>query len=507
MRIAIDGPAGSGKSTVARLVASRLNFTYIDTGAMYRALALKAREAGVCFSDLASMTELMSHTYFSLSDSGITLDGTPVGDEIRTREVSLLSSDIARYSYVRDFLTEQQRSLSRQGNVVMEGRDIGTVVIPEAELKIFLTASVIERARRRLEQLRSSGIAADLEEILAEIESRDHNDSTRSVAPLKPATDAITLDTTKMGIEEVVSTIVTLAEKRQKVHLAKSVGFCYGVDRAVRETIKLLKSGKKVFATGEIVHNEKVMNDLRELGLEVIEDRLLNEKHDGVAVIRAHGVDPASEEKLRHVFDEVIDLTCPIVYNVFSLAVDLEQQGNFVVVYGKKNHPEVTALSGRLDKYLIVEPGDDYNEVLKELEGLERVAIVSQTTMSNSDFKEFAEFVKEKLRGRVTVHNTICKVTIQRESEAERLAGVVDTVIVIGGKNSSNTKKLVRIVERLGKKALHATDLSDLPQGDMGKVALISGTSTPYEQIQKILDYIDKMREVTNNGRENETAR
>jgi len=195
------------------------------------------------------------------------------------------------------------------------------------------------------------------------------------------------------------------------------------------------------------------------------------------------------------------------VYNVFSLAVDLEQQGNFVLVYGKKNHPEVTALSGRLKDYLIVEPGEDYDSVLKKLEGKERVAIVSQTTMSSVDFDSFASFVQSRLGERVTVYNTICKVTIQRESEAERLARISDTVIVIGGRNSSNTKKLVKIVERLGKKALHVTDLKDLPRGDMGKVALISGTSTPYEQIQKILDYIDNNREVTDNGRENESAR
>ena len=507
MRIAIDGPAASGKSTVARLVAEKLDFVYIDTGAMYRALALKAKKAGISFSNADEMAELMSHTYFSLSDSGIILDGSPLGDEIRTREVSLLSSDIAKYSYVRDFLTEQQRTLSKQGNVVMEGRDIGTVVIPEAELKIFLTASAGERARRRVKQLKSSGVEATYDEILAEIERRDLNDSTRSVAPLKAASDAIILDTTGMSIEEVVSRIVSLAEKRQRVHLARSVGFCYGVDRAVSEAVKLLKSGKKVYATGEIVHNEKVMEDLKQLGLEVIDDSILSERHEGVAIIRAHGIDPASEEKLRRVFDEVIDLTCPIVYNVFSLAVDLQRQGSFIVVYGKKNHAEVTALSGRLNRYLIVEPGENYEEVLKKLEGLDQIAIVSQTTMSSLEFENFSGFVKSRLGERVTVYNTICKVTIQRESEAERLAKISDTVIVIGGRNSSNTKKLVKIVQRLGKRALHVTDLTDLPQGDMGKVAIISGTSTPYEQIQKILDYIDNKREVTNNGRENESAR
>ncbi|HQN27277.1 MAG TPA: (d)CMP kinase [Mesotoga sp.] len=507
MRIAIDGPAGSGKSTVAKLVARDLNFVYIDTGAMYRALALKAHSLKIEFSDESPMVELMNHTYFSLSENGITLDGRFLGEEIRTREVSMLSSNIARYPYVRAYLTEQQRSLSRQGNVVMEGRDIGTIVLPDAELKIFLTASIEERARRRYAELIASLKEVDYESVLREMKARDLNDSSRELAPLKPAKDAIRLDTTGLSISEVVEKVAAMARKRQRVLLSKSVGFCYGVDRAVNEAIKILKSGKSVFATGEIVHNEAVMKNLKDLGLEIIEDISSYDRVDGIAIIRAHGIDPGSEKRLREVFTGVIDLTCPIVYNVFSLAVDLQARGSFVVVFGKRNHPEVTALSGRLERYLIVEPGEDYSSVVDRLKAIERIAVVSQTTMSTDDFKDFSSFLEEELGDRVEIHNTICRITVERESEARRLACEADTVIVVGGKNSFNTKKLLDIVGRLGKRAIHVQTTGDLPQGELGRTGLISGTSTPYDQIQKILDYIDNEREVTDNGRETGTAR
>ncbi len=507
MRIAIDGPAGSGKSTVAKLVALDLNFVYIDTGAMYRALALKAHRLKIEFSDESSMVEMMNHTYFSLSENGITLDGRPLGEEIRTSEVSMLSSDIARYPYVRTYLTEQQRNLSRQGNVVMEGRDIGTVVLPDAELKIFLTASIEERARRRYAEHLSSLKEIDYESVLQEMKVRDFNDSSRKIAPLKPAKDAILLDTTGLSISEVVQKVVAMAKKRQRVLLSKSVGFCYGVDRAVNEAIKILKSGKSVFATGEIVHNEDVMKKLKGLGLEIIEDISSYDSVDGIAIIRAHGIDPESEKRLREVFTEVIDLTCPIVYNVFSLAVDLQARGSFVVVFGKRNHPEVTALSGRLERYLIVEPGEDYSSVVDSLKAIEHVTVISQTTMNTDDFKDFSSFLEENLGGRVEIHNTICRVTVERESEAKRLAREADTVIVVGGKNSSNTRKLLDIIRRLGKRAIHVQTTGDLPHEEMGKIGVISGTSTPYDQIQKILDYIDNKREVTDNGRETGPAR
>nr|WP_245612742.1 (d)CMP kinase [Kosmotoga pacifica] len=208
MKIAIDGPAGSGKSTVAKLLAKRLGFEYVDTGAMYRAIAWKAFRSGYSPNDRPGISKIIESTTFSLKNNQLFMDGSPIGDEIRTSEISMLSSAIAKIPEVRAFLTEEQRKLAANRDVVMEGRDIGTVVLPDAEYKFFIKASAEERAKRRLSQLKEIGIDAEYETILKEIVARDINDSSRDIAPLKPADDAIVIDTTDMPLEEVINYIL-----------------------------------------------------------------------------------------------------------------------------------------------------------------------------------------------------------------------------------------------------------------------------------------------------------
>jgi len=209
LRIAIDGPAASGKSTIARRVAEKLGFTYVDTGAMYRALALKAFREGVDIADTDSLREsIVEKTDFAIIDGELAMDCRPISNEIRSEKVSVLSSRIARIPDVRSFMKEEQRKLAKDGRVVMEGRDIGTVVLPDAEIKIFLTASASERARRRTLQLRSMGQCADEAEVLRDIRQRDLNDSSRSLAPLRSADDAITIDTTNMTLDEIIEIVV-----------------------------------------------------------------------------------------------------------------------------------------------------------------------------------------------------------------------------------------------------------------------------------------------------------
>ncbi len=209
LRIAIDGPAASGKSTIARRVAEKLGFTYVDTGAMYRALALKAFREGVDIADTDSLREsIVEKTDFAIIDGELAMDCRPISNEIRSEKVSVLSSRIARIPDVRSFMIEEQRKLAKDGRVVMEGRDIGTVVLPDAEIKIFLTASASERARRRTLQLRSMGQCADEAEVLRDIRQRDLNDSSRSLAPLRSADDAITIDTTNMTLDEIIEIVV-----------------------------------------------------------------------------------------------------------------------------------------------------------------------------------------------------------------------------------------------------------------------------------------------------------
>ncbi len=197
MLIAIDGPAGAGKSTVARAVADALGFTYLDTGAMYRSIALAELRGAA--DPLGSEIEF--------GDGRVTLDGEDVTDEIRTPQVSARASEVAARPEVRGHLVALQRSMIRNGDYVAEGRDIGTVVAPDAELKVFLTASPQERARRRAEQT-----GADPARVLAEQTERDERDATREHSPLAPAPDALRVDTTGLGIDEVVAQIARLVQ-------------------------------------------------------------------------------------------------------------------------------------------------------------------------------------------------------------------------------------------------------------------------------------------------------
>jgi cytidylate kinase len=213
LRIAIDGPAGAGKSTVAKKLAERLGLTHVDTGAMYRAVALAAIKAGISCEDEENLARLVQTLQigFSRSEDGETavcLGGQEVSREIRTPEVSRCVSLVARVPAVRRFLTEIQRQLAAGSGVVMEGRDIGTVVLPDAEKKFFLTASVEERARRRFLETARDGHQITLADQINEIVRRDTFDTQRKVAPLIPAPDAVVIDTTERSPDEVVALIL-----------------------------------------------------------------------------------------------------------------------------------------------------------------------------------------------------------------------------------------------------------------------------------------------------------
>lgn len=215
MRIAIDGPAGAGKSTVAREVARRLGYAYIDTGAMYRAVALAALQAGIPAGDTEALSDLAQNLEISLGcgEDGSTrvyLNGRDVSREIRTPEVSRFVSRVAEVPGVRLYLTEKQRSLAASGRVVMEGRDIGTVVLPDADRKFYLTATVQERARRRYAEAAGQGHNISLEEQINDILSRDERDASRGVAPLLQAPDAVMIDTTGKSPVQVVEIILAL---------------------------------------------------------------------------------------------------------------------------------------------------------------------------------------------------------------------------------------------------------------------------------------------------------
>ncbi len=209
MIIAIDGPSGAGKSTLAKRLAKELRFVYLDTGALYRALALKVLRQGIDLADDARLEELIAATEIDLQDTNgnlaVLLDGLDVAAEIRTPEVSQMASKVSALRMVRARMLELQREMGRRGSVVAEGRDIGTVIFPEAEVKIFLDASARERARRRYNELKSAGRAVDYEETLREIEERDKRDSERDLAPLRKAEDALMMDSSSATADEVAA--------------------------------------------------------------------------------------------------------------------------------------------------------------------------------------------------------------------------------------------------------------------------------------------------------------
>lgn len=215
--IAIDGPAGAGKSTVAKLVAERLSYLYIDTGAMYRALTYNAMQKGISLDDGEKLRELLDRSRIELKgDEGqVLLNDEDITEEIRHPEVTANVSKVAQHLEVRLKMVEQQRMLAKNGNVVLDGRDIGSYVLPDAEVKIFLTASVAERAKRRYLEQRQKGIEVDLKQLEQEIAKRDELDSTREFAPLKKADDAITIDSTNLSIQQVVDKIIRIVKESQ----------------------------------------------------------------------------------------------------------------------------------------------------------------------------------------------------------------------------------------------------------------------------------------------------
>lgn len=217
--VAIDGPAGAGKSTIAKAAAARFGFIYVDTGAIYRTVGLAARRAGVDPHDETLVPALLPSLSlrFDYGPDGtqrMFLGEEDVSREIRTPEISMYASAVSAIPAVRAFLLDMQRDMARTMSVVMDGRDIGTVVLPDAGLKIFLTASVEERARRRMAELHAKGDTSTFEEVLEDMKQRDHNDTTRAAAPLKAAEDAVLVDTTSMGLEESIAHVCALIRER-----------------------------------------------------------------------------------------------------------------------------------------------------------------------------------------------------------------------------------------------------------------------------------------------------
>ena len=209
-RVAIDGPSGAGKSTIAKAVAKALQIDYIDTGAMYRAIGYKMKMTGVPLDDMEAVQTMLDSTEIDFREGNIYLDGTIVNEEIRLPEMSMMASSCSQIPAVREKLVQLQRAMGERKSVIMDGRDIGTNVLKDAEYKIYLTASAEERAQRRFAELQAKGETQSYESVLEDIRQRDHNDMTRALNPLRKAEDAIEVDTTGMDIQQVTDEVLPI---------------------------------------------------------------------------------------------------------------------------------------------------------------------------------------------------------------------------------------------------------------------------------------------------------
>ena len=214
--IAIDGPSAAGKSSIAKIVAKKLGYVYIDTGAMYRFVGYYCLQNNIDLNNETAVSAILKNIKITMdSNNRVYLNEHDVSDQIRQDEVSMSASLVSSYQDVREFLVKQQRKMSNVGGVILDGRDIGTVVLPDAKLKIYQNASVETRAKRRFLENKKRGLSADLETIKKDIEQRDYQDMNRKISPLKKADDAIVLDTSNLSIDEVVNEVLKLAKQRE----------------------------------------------------------------------------------------------------------------------------------------------------------------------------------------------------------------------------------------------------------------------------------------------------
>ena len=377
--VAIDGYSSCGKSTMAKDLARAVGYIYVDTGAMYRAVTLYALRNNLFEADgsvkAAALENQMENAIVSFRlDPSTNLPQTYLNDEcvekeIRSLEVSSHVSPVAALPFVREALTCQQQAMGSKRGIVMDGRDIGTVVFPDAELKIFVTASAEVRAQRRFDELQAKGMPADFEDILRNVKERDYIDSHRDVAPLRQAEDAVVLDNSEMTVSQQREWLLAKFEdaverKEQRVgmlniEIDEHSGFCFGVTTAIGKAEEELAHSQRLYCLGDIVHNGSECERLRGMGLETIDHEAFRSLRQCQSALRAHGEPPETYATALANGINIIDATCPVVLQIATA----NQAGVFGARapanrYLRKARPwEVLGLVGQTDGTAIVIEG------------------------------------------------------------------------------------------------------------------------------------------------------
>jgi 4-hydroxy-3-methylbut-2-enyl diphosphate reductase len=503
--IAIDGPSGSGKSTAAAGLAKGLGYNYINSGSIYRAIALKSIRNNIPLNEEHLLTEIAHNTVFEIKKNnthwGIVMDNKDISDEIKNANVAQASSQISVFPDIRNTVNSVIHTMIN-GNTVIEGRDIGTVVFPSADIKFFITAAPEIRAMRRYEELKQTGSDITYEQMLVEIEMRDIRDRSRETAPLRPADDAVIVDTSNMSLNAVIAFLYNETKSRLsqryidtvngvKFYTTVSAGFCFGVKRAIDIAIKTGKQHNDVYTLGPLIHNPQEVKRLEEIGIKPVED--IGTISSGTLVYRSHGVTTEEAKGAGEKGLNIIDATCPFVTRSQRLVRALTKKGFHVVIVGDAKHPEVKSLLSYAMPHQVTVVKSP--EELPPLWNSKKLAVLAQTTQSMENFKKIISVLLDSVY-ELAIYNTICDATKIRQDESATLAKMVDVMFVIGGFNSSNTNKLANICKAINPNTYHVEHEDQIKQEMLigaKRVGITAGASTPIWLIKDVLKKLKEM--------------
>lgn len=511
--IAIDGHSSTGKSTVAKAIAKKLGYIYVDTGAMYRAVTLYCMKHGIIDKEgnidrkklndsLEGISiEFRLNPINNLADTF--LNGENVESEIRSIDVASKVSAVSAIPEVRMMLVRRQQAMGTQKGIVMDGRDIGTVVFPDAELKIFMTADPKIRAERRFKELTDKGEKLNFEDVLKNIEERDYLDTHREVSPLRQAEDALILDNTSLSPDEQLAWIeekVREVSSEVKVEIDDKSGFCYGVVRAIERAEKELDTYGELFSLGEIVHNTVEVERLAKKGLSVTSKQLMHEVQGKKVLIRAHGEPPSTYKLAQQNKIEIIDCTCPVVLKLqerIKNAYDkcLLENGQ-IVIFGKRGHAEVNGLVGQTNNQAIVV---ECPEDIQNIDFRRPIYLFSQTTKSLEDYELLQKNILQQIKdiggdvSKLVAKNTTCHQVTGRIPDLKEFSKKYEVILFVSGKQSSNGKVLFNVCKDINPNTHFVeTDKDFDPQWIRGykSIGVCGATSTPKWLLEEVASSI-----------------